>query len=216
MLALLLLGIASALIARVFIQNIPDGVVNGVTALPTATERPAMRDERGAKPSTTSEAKVTTQRAASSPALTAPNADHSDASARPTSPISEPTAQQRAEISKIAPAPPSIGFAQEEYTVSATSSVARLTIKRSGSLDKETIFHWRTVGGSARPERDYVSFDDAADRFAPGQRNAQILVPIVNDSQRRGTEYFDVEITDATTASLGSVVRATVVIVSED
>jgi len=100
--------------------------------------------------------------------------------------------------------------------VPGSSSVARLTIKRNGSLDKETIFHWRTIGGSARPERDYVSFDDAAERFAPGQRTAQILVPIVDDLQRRGTEYFEVELTDAEAATLGSISRATVVILSGD
>jgi hypothetical protein len=112
-------------------------------------------------------------------------------------------------------ASPSLAFSEEEYTVSGTSSVARLTVKRSGALDNETIFHWRTIGGSARPERDYVSFDDAAERFAPGQRTTQILVPIVNDSQRRGTEYFEVELTNDTSAALGPVSRATVVIVNE-
>jgi len=204
-LALILLGIASALVARVLMQNISIDLRGSQPATEHASVTPA-------EPQTSNTPEAPPPKSASpAPTSTAPPDTGTRTSATPSTVASHSPESRKAPLP-----PPSLSFSDEEYTVPGSSSVARLTIKRNGSLDKETIFHWRTIGGSARPERDYVSFDDAAERFAPGQRTAQILVPIVDDLQRRGTEYFEVELTDAEAATLGSISRATVVILSGD
>ena len=50
--------------------------------------------------------------------------------------------------------------------------------------------------------------------FPPGERAAVILVPIVQQGQRRYSEWFGVEITDAPNAEIGPIASAAVVIVS--
>ena len=210
LLALLLLGVSIALIARVFMQNMSEPVAPAIREASPAAEQsrqPKAVAEPSASPTPAPTPRPVQENSSESTHASEPeppNSTAADAASKPT------------ETRKQILAPPSLALSDEEYTVASTSSVARLTVKRSGSLDKETIFHWRTIGGSARPERDYVSFADAADRFAPGQRRPHIFIPIVNDSPRRGPEYFEVELTDAQSAALGSITRATVVIVNEE
>src|SRR5262249_39804687 len=66
----------------------------------------------------------------------------------------------------VAAGPQEISFSDSNYTVNPGETVARLTVRRFGPADRELVFHWRTIDGSAKAERDFVRFRDSVERFA--------------------------------------------------
>ncbi|MBC7984391.1 MAG: protein kinase [Candidatus Obscuribacterales bacterium] len=110
---------------------------------------------------------------------------------------------------------PIISFSADQFSVNEGEATARLTVRRSGSVQSELILHWRTIEGSAKADRDYVGNSNGVLAIPSGARTAFILVPIVQHGERRYSEWFDVELKEATGANLGTVARATVVIVTK-
>jgi hypothetical protein len=111
---------------------------------------------------------------------------------------------------------PMISFAVDPVVVEQGDSVARIVVHRSGSTRREWSVPWRTLEGSAKSERDFVATSDGVLLFSPGARDAVILVPIVKDSTRQHSDWFEVEVMIDSTVTANtaqdSALRATIVI----
>jgi hypothetical protein len=132
-------------------------------------------------------------------------------------PVSQPIATAPP-LTTEARVQPIISFAVDPIVVEQGDSVARIVVHRSGSIRRELSGQWRTLEGSAKAERDFVATSNGVLLFSAGARDAVILVPIVKDSTRQHSDWFEVEVTidsaTATGASPNSSLRATVVIES--
>ncbi|RAJ92962.1 Calx-beta domain-containing protein [Aliidiomarina maris] len=74
---------------------------------------------------------------------------------------------------------------------------------------------YRTVSGSALPDRDYQQVESTVN-FATGDRSVSLPVELINDSGRSSEREFSVELTRASNASLSEQVSQQVVITSSD
>jgi serine/threonine protein kinase len=108
-----------------------------------------------------------------------------------------------------------VSFLSSPTTVYQGEPAAALAVRRTGSTRNELLLEWRTLAGSAKANVDFVATENGTLRFAPGERNAVILVPIIRHGGQRFSEWFDVEISGAGTAELGAITRSTVFIVGD-
>jgi hypothetical protein len=133
-----------------------------------------------------------------------------------SAPISEPSATASPPIVTEVRGRPTISFVVDPILVEQGDSVARIVVHRSGSTRREWSVPWRTLEGSAKAERDFVATNNVVLLFSPGARDAVILVPIVKDSTRQHSDWFEVEVmidsAVSTNAPQDSALRATIVI----
>jgi hypothetical protein len=111
--------------------------------------------------------------------------------------------------------PGALEFSSDTFSVSESSSMARLNVRRRGGAAGEISFGWHTVDDSATAGGDYAS-EAGREVMAAGQTTATLLIPIVSDSIAEHTELLDVVIEDPSGARLGSVTRVPVIIVDDD
>ena len=110
-----------------------------------------------------------------------------------------------------------LSFAQDTYTVAPEEGIARLNLKRRGGSKGAISFKWWTVAGSAQPDKDFVAVPPRTEQMAAGQEQIVLFVPVVADTARKGTEYFEVHIDDPEGgARLGDNTQATVILVGAD
>jgi len=128
--------------------------------------------------------------------------------------VSPPAIAATAPTKEQAPGKINVGFVADPIRVDEGDATAKVALRRSGSTRRELSVHWRTREGSAQADRDFVATEDGVINFPPGERNAVILVPIVQHPERLYSEWFDVELTGALAADLGPITSTTVVIVS--
>lgn len=98
-----------------------------------------------------------------------------------------------------APAPPSPGrleFETDTYEVDEGSAVLIARVVRADGTRGEVAFRWRTLGGSAAPDEDFIATDWQRTSMADGQTSARIFIPLVNDGLREGAESFYIELAD--------------------
>ena len=117
--------------------------------------------------------------------------------------------------SRIGDGPGALEFSSDTFSVSESSSMARLNVRRRGGAAGEISFGWHTVDDSAIAGEDYAS-ETGREVMAAGQTTATLLIPIVADSIAEHTELLDVVIEEPSGARLGSVTRVPVIIVDDD
>jgi hypothetical protein len=144
------------------------------------------------KPTPKVEAKVTevTQPATTAPAAVLPTTAAPIAAA-PTAtapPVTAPPVTAPA----AAPGPTRFDFAQSTMNVREGDVAARITIRRSGDLSKSAEVSWWTEGGTAVADVDYADLGARVERFAPGEANRTVYVPLTNDSVRENVKSFTV------------------------
>ena len=93
-------------------------------------------------------------------------------------------------------APGRLGFETGTYEVDESSAVLIARVIRTGGSDGEVAFRWRTLGGSAAPDEDFIATDWQRTVMADGQTSARIFIPLVNDGLGEGPESFSIELAD--------------------
>jgi len=99
----------------------------------------------------------------------------------------------------------------------ADASAAVLVVREGGRRGVSSIVWW-TTDDIAKSGSDYVSFDRRVERFAVGEQNRTLRVPIVGDRNVEGPETFIVHIApgDDTSSGRESVAQIEVVINDDD
>ena len=134
-----------------------------------------------------------------SPAAATPA--HSTATPAPTPAAPAPTPAARVEL------------ADDLVEVSPADPVARVTVRRHGSVNGATSFEWWTEAGTAKPGDDFVPVSGRTERIPDGKDSIKLWVPVVSDPTRREAKDFYVAIgSPGAGAKLGARTRAMVII----
>ena len=105
---------------------------------------------------------------------------------------------------------PTVSFTQARYEISADAPVATLTIQRQGSAAKRMALQWFSIEGTAKSDIDYVRDGNTTVILQPGQRSANVIVPLIKGEPRDRALWFDIRIRATTDAMPGAAVVATV------
>ena len=110
----------------------------------------------------------------------------------------------------------SVEFTADGFSVGENSGTAKVVLIRSSLFGDAFTVDYATHDGSALGNSDYIPTNGTI-RFVPGQTNATIYIPILNDTDFEGLETFTVELSNPTAgATLGSKRTATVTIVDDE
>jgi hypothetical protein len=108
---------------------------------------------------------------------------------------SEPAAEAPAPVAiPEPPAPPPepehFEFGLERVTVFESQPSAAVLILRLGDRRRASSVTWWTEEGTAKAGSDYVNLGVQTEKFAAGEQNRTIHVPIVGDHNTEGAENF--------------------------
>lgn len=180
------------------------GLPSSIDGEPTEPEAEAVA-AREARSGTETVAVVSPPPAAT--AAPAPAATGAPASAEaPPPPVEEP------------PAGPEIfgfGLITRMSVSEADASAAVLVLREGGRRGVSTITWW-TTDDTAKAGTDYVSFDTRVERFASGEQNRTLRVPIVGDRNTEGPESFYVHIAPGDTGRARESVAKIEVVINDD
>ncbi len=140
-----------------------------------------------------------TESAQDAPAATTPEqAGPQPVAAPEASPPATDRAPASAKPAAVAPSatPGVTGFAfpQAVLTVRENDVAARIVIHRSGDLSGPASVTWWTADGTARGDIDYADLGARVERFAPGEANRTVYVPLINDAVAEPTRSFSVRL----------------------
>jgi hypothetical protein len=135
--------------------------------------------------------------------------------AEPTSPPAEaqPTQPAPSAVAEASPAPPpapppppepelpvtpeTFHFGLTTVSVSEADASAAVLVLREGGRRGVSSFVWWTTDGTATAGSDYASLGEIEVRFATGEQNRAIHVPIIGDRSAEGPETFFVHVAKA-------------------
>ncbi|MFL6209710.1 MAG: LamG-like jellyroll fold domain-containing protein [Pyrinomonadaceae bacterium] len=132
-----------------------------------------------------------------------------------------------AEATTTLVAPPFVQFSAAAYSVGEGDVRAQVTVTRTGDTSGPATVDYKTTDtdtftvncaatqGTAFGRCDFATSLDTL-TFAPGQTSKTFNVPIIDDAHVEGNETFQVGLSNATGASLGTPATATVTIVDND
>ncbi len=110
--------------------------------------------------------------------------------------------------------PPTVQFSQQSFRTSETTRTVSINLTRSSGSGSTTV-SYETSNGSASDRSDYnAAFGSVS--FAPGETSKSFTIFITDDSFLEPVENFNVTLTNATGATLGTPSAATVEIDSND
>jgi hypothetical protein len=147
----------------------------------------------------------------SPPAVQSAAAAESVATAPP--PATAPTV---AEPPRAPPTPETIGFALPKFTVSERDASAAVLVVRNGGNRGPSVFTWWTSDGTANAGKDYVDLGKVVVKFAKGEENRTIHIPIIGDEIAEGEESFYVNLAAGDDPSAQPQDRVEVVIEDDD
>jgi serine/threonine protein kinase len=113
------------------------------------------------------------------------------ASADPPAPVQPPPRQPAA---AAVAASPRFVFAERGVTVNEWEGSARVSIRRTGSLDEEATVVWWTTDGTAVADEDYAVLGARVARFAVGEDTQVLHIPLIADSLAESRESFFVNL----------------------
>jgi hypothetical protein len=114
------------------------------------------------------------------------------------------------------PTPETFTFALPKVTVSEGDAAAAVLILRNGGKRGPSSVTWWTSDGTAKAGSDYVDLGRVVVKFAAGEQNHTIHIPIVGDSAVEGPESFYVNLTAGDDPSAEAEERVEVVIEDDD
>jgi len=114
------------------------------------------------------------------------------------------------------PEPETIGFALPKFKVSERDAFAAVIVARNGGNRGQSVFTWWTSDGTAKSGSDYVDLGRIVVKFAAGEQNTIIRIPIVGDAVKEDTESFYVNLAPGDDASSEAQDRVEVVIEDDD
>ena len=167
------------------------GDATGDTAAAPIPDEPATEATGPAVPTPPPVARPTVSKPASTAAAAAPT----DGAAHVTTGNSAPAATAATAATAPGGAPRArIEMAADELEVTPMNSVAAVIVRRRESFRDNVSFTWWTESGTAKPGRDFVPVSARTEYLLSGEREAQLLVPVVADPRRRESRSFYVVI----------------------
>jgi CSLREA domain-containing protein len=115
----------------------------------------------------------------------------------------------------IAADPETIHFASPNYLVTEMGGATAIVVTRTGSTDGTATVDYTTSDGSARAGVNYTA-ESGTLRFADGETSQTITIPIADDALANGDKDFQLLLSNANGASLGSLTEADVTIADSD
>src|SRR6266571_6692826 len=119
-----------------------------------------------------------------------------------------------------------VQFSSANYSVNEGDGHATITVTRTGDTSGSASVDYKTIDDPASIRCDvfnhtaYARCDYATTldtlTFAPGETSKTFAIPIIDDSYAEGNETFQVTLSNASGASLGSPATATVTITDND
>lgn len=91
-------------------------------------------------------------------------------------------------------APETFGFGLEVMSVSEADASARVLVLRDGGRRGVSLIRWWTSNGTAVAGSDFARLEPRTERFALGEQNRTLLIPIIGDRNVEGPENFFVHI----------------------
>ena len=114
------------------------------------------------------------------------------------------------------PEPETFVFGVPVQTVSESDAAAAVLVLRRGGTGGTSTVTWWTSSGTATAGADYADLGRVVERFAPGQQNRVLRVPIVGDGTVEQPETFYVHLAPGEGADPSAEVRTEVVINDDD
>jgi hypothetical protein len=115
------------------------------------------------------------------------------------------------------PGPESFAFGLEVMNVSEADASAAIVVLRSGDRRRASSVSWWTKPGTATAGVDYADLGLATVRFAAGEQNRTIHVPLVGDRNAEGPENFYVYLAKSeSAAAAGQADQQVEVIINDD
>ena len=109
-----------------------------------------------------------------------------------------------------------VGFAVSQMSVGEQDPAVQVEIVRYNPTDEALRVRYEVSDLTATEGDDYFSPGSDAVTFAPGQRSARLLVPLVQDSLHEGDEAFTVTIRDQDDAVVEGVYRRIAIMIRDD
>ncbi len=109
-----------------------------------------------------------------------------------------------------------VGFAVSQMSVGEQDPAVQVDIVRYNPTDEALRVRYEVSDLTATEGDDYFSPGSDAVTFAPGQRSARLLVPLVQDSLHEGDEAFTVTIRDQDDAVVEGVYRRIAIMIRDD
>ena len=109
-----------------------------------------------------------------------------------------------------------VGFAVSQMSVGEQDPVVQVDIVRYNPTDETLRVRYEVNDLTATEGDDYFSPGGDAVTFAPGQRSARLLVPLVQDSRHEGDEAFTVVIQDQDAGAVEGVFQRIAIMIRDD
>jgi hypothetical protein len=140
-------------------------------------------------------------------------------SPQPAAPVPDtaPTEANAAPSVATSTGPGRLAFSRGELRVTEGTAVLIATVVRQGGTAGNVSFRWRTTGGSATPDADYVGSGWQEVSIPDGRDSVRLYVPLVDDGIAEDDETFSLELSGpGGGASLGSPDTLRVTIVDDE
>jgi hypothetical protein len=128
----------------------------------------------------------------------------------------EPVASVAPPAPPAPPEPETFAFALPVNTVSESDAATAILIVRSGGNRGASSVIWWTTPGTATAGADYVDLGRVVEKFAPGEQNRTIRIPIVGDNIVEGDETFYVHLAKSSDGEEAELGQTEVVIKDDD
>ena len=188
------------------------------------TSLPSSIDDEPPEPATNAVETPPDRPAATAPVPAAPAAPPSRQTEPVPAAVAEPAPNER--VAAVTPPPveePPAGpetfdFGLSVINFSEADASAAVLILRNGGRRRASSVTWWTTDGTAKAGNDYASFGPRVERFAVGEQNRTIRIPLVGDRNTEARESFYVHVAPGETAgaSSESVAQLEVVINDDD
>ena len=109
-----------------------------------------------------------------------------------------------------------VAFAVSQVAVAERDPAVQLDILRFNPGNQAIVIGYSVKDITATEGQDYFSPGGHSISFAPGQRTARLLIPLVQDSVAEGDEAFTVELATSNADIGGDVYQRIVIMIRDD
>ena len=109
-----------------------------------------------------------------------------------------------------------VAFAVSQVAVAERDPAVQLDILRFNPGDQQIVIAYSVKDITASEGQDYFSPGGNYISFAPGQRTARLLIPLVQDSVAEGDEAFTVELETGNAEIVGDIYQRIVIMIRDD
>ena len=114
------------------------------------------------------------------------------------------------------PRPETFGFGLGVMNVKESDASARVLVLRDGGRRGVSYITWWTTNGTATAGSDFARLEPRTEKFAAGEQNRTLLVPIIGDRNPEGPENFFVHFSVGQAAKVEPVSDIEIIINDDD